>query len=629
MHLSGGKGIGHFIRLKPVFALAACLSLAACSRIRRAEPVEPSAEPYVPTIVTGEIRAGIEKHIANAVEQGDGHFHVPFEGRDLKLKLVRVHVEYLASLAPNRHFACVDMASDDGQFYDIDFFMEGKPGHLTVTETTVHKLDGVPYYVWRQNEDKQWVRTSVDKASKDLLGVLTGRDAFEFRYQATLPELSGPARCWLPLAASDGYQNVVVKSISVPGRRQTLVDSAHGNRVLFLELGPEHSHQAIEIVYDVERFEKGAYDGDPAEAQKHLQPETLVPANAAIRAIAEKAAHGLVGDLMRARALYDHVMDEMRYRKSGEGWGRGDATFACDALSGNCTDYHSLFIGLARSIGIPARFAIGVAIPSERHDGGTDGYHCWAEFYADGKWYPVDISEADKFSALSMYYFGHHPANRFEFSRGRDLVLDPAPASGPINFLAYPLLEVEGQPQRVKTLFLFKRTARPQWPSQQPGRDDKVEQGRGPHDRQGNRQHGLQARLHIGHLAPREPGEVAPVADQRRHVQQDPQGHEQNPQSQRGVVSHGARRGRHPARVGQQPEARDGEAEPHQRQAGADPGEKGALGGQRYTRINGRQRWLNFHKIVLNEVNRRLRRLPQILMVIINQSFCCSRTHQK
>ena len=38
----------------------------------------------------------------------------------------------------------------------------------------------------------------------------------------------------------------------------------------------------------------------------------------------------------------------------------------------------------------------------------------------------MDISEADKYTALSMYYFGHHPANRFEFSHGRDLAPDPA-----------------------------------------------------------------------------------------------------------------------------------------------------------------------------------------------------------
>jgi len=434
-----------------------CTMLIACDKRQEADKNE-SAAPYVPNIVTGDIQAGIEKHIAEQVAIGNGYFKVPFEGKELKLKLVRVHVEYLASLAPGRHFACVDMVSSDDQFFDIDFFLKGDPGAMTVTETMVHKHNGRPYYLWKQNEDKTWGRAPVEDASQELLGVLTGRDAFEFRYQATLPQITGPARCWIPLATSDDFQTVVVKSISVPGTQKKLVDKAHGNHIIFLELGPEDSGKQLEIIYNVERLEKSAYPDDPAKAAKYLQPERMVPSNDTIKAAAEKAAQGRQGDLMRARALYDHVIDRMRYMKFGKGWGQGDAVYACNALYGNCTDYHAYFIGLARSIGIPARFAIGAAIPSERNDGGTDGYHCWAEFFANGKWWPVDISEADKFTALSMYFFGHHPANRFEFTHGRDLVVEPAPASGPINFLAYPLLEIEGKPQKVKILFLFKRT---------------------------------------------------------------------------------------------------------------------------------------------------------------------------
>jgi len=417
------------------------------------------SERYIPTIVTGDIQAGIEKYIAEQTEQGGGYFTVPFEGRELKLKLVRVHIEYLASLAPQRHFACVDMASADGEFYDIDFFLHGDPGAMTVTETTVHKLNGIPYYVWKRNEDQRWVRGPVDGASKDLLGIITGYDAFEFRYRATVPALSGPARCWIPLAGTDQFQKVTVKSIQLPVKSQTLVDQVHQNSVLFLELGPQHSGEMIEIVYEVLRHEKGAYPDDPLRAAESLKPERRVPSDESMKAIAQQITSSSDGDLMKARALYDYVIDQMKYKKFGEGWGQGDALYACDALSGNCTDYHAYFIGLARSVGIPARFAIGAAIPSDRNDGGTDGYHCWAEFYAEGKWWPVDISEADKFSALSMYYFGHHPANRLEFTHGRDLILDPGPVAGPINFLAYPYLEVGGVQQRMQTLFLFQRTS--------------------------------------------------------------------------------------------------------------------------------------------------------------------------
>ncbi len=182
-----------------------------------------------------------------------------------------------------------------------------------------------------------------------------------------------------------------------------------------------------------------------------------MPASENFAATAGEVLAGKKGELVRARALYDHVIDRMRYMKYGEGWGQGDAVRACSAASGNCTDFHSYFIALARAAGIPARFAIGASIPSERNEGGIDGYHCWAEFWAEGKWWPVDISEADKYTALSTYYFGHHPANRIELSRGRDLVVDPAPASGPINFLAYPVLEVAGQPKKAKVEFSFER----------------------------------------------------------------------------------------------------------------------------------------------------------------------------
>jgi transglutaminase-like putative cysteine protease len=108
-------------------------------------------------------------------------------------------------------------------------------------------------------------------------------------------------------------------------------------------------------------------------------------------------------------------------------------------------------------VGIPARFAIGASIPSDRNEGGMDGYHCWAEFYADGKWWPVDISEANKYTALATYYFGRHPANRIEFTRGRDLELNPGPNAGPLNFLVYPYLEVNGKEIKAPTTFTFTR----------------------------------------------------------------------------------------------------------------------------------------------------------------------------
>ena len=168
--------------------------------------------------------------------------------------------------------------------------------------------------------------------------------------------------------------------VLAPGRRQILDEAEHGNRVLFLSLDSKDSGKAIDMRFNVQRIERGVHtEQNPVTPDRYLRPERFVPDNETFQRIARQVVEGKTGDLVRARALYDHVIDRMRYAKFGDGWGKGDAVFACDSKHGNCTDFHSYFIALARAVGFPARFAIGAAIPSSRDAGGVDGYHCWAE----------------------------------------------------------------------------------------------------------------------------------------------------------------------------------------------------------------------------------------------------------
>lgn len=440
----------------PSYFLAAVIVSAAVCWHEPGQCAQDTPAP-VPIVVTDDIAKGIETHIDEQIKLGGGYYILPFGEDKLRLKLVRIHHEYLANLGSKRHFACVDLVDVGGDVYDVDFFLSGDPGNMTVTETTVHKINGKPYYAWEQKEDKTWHRIPITEATDSHLGVIRDQDEFDFYYRATLPEITDPARMWLPLPETDKYQTVEVVSISAPGKRSILKEREHGNRILLLDLKPEDSGETVEILYRVKRIEKAIYSEEGADPEKYLSPERLVPAGENFNEIAGEVTEGKKTDLMRARALYDHVIDRMSYKKYGTGWGKGDAVYACDVKTGNCTDFHAYFIALARAAGIPARFAIGAAIPSSRNEGGVDGYHCWAEFYADGKWWPVDISEGDKYSSLSTYYFGHHPANRFEFTRGRDLVVEPGPAAGPINFLAYPVLEIGGKPARAKVVFTFER----------------------------------------------------------------------------------------------------------------------------------------------------------------------------
>ena len=136
----------------------------------------------------------------------------------------------------------------------------------------------------------------------------------------------------------------------------------------------------------------------------------------------------------------------MKYDKTGTGWGHGDTLWACDSKHGNCTDFHSVFISMARSQKIPARFQIGFSLPADKTSAEIPGYHCWAEFYIDSTgWIPVDISEAWKHQEKHDYFFGAHDVNRFQLTQGRDLKLTPAQDGQPLNYLVYPYVEVAGK----------------------------------------------------------------------------------------------------------------------------------------------------------------------------------------
>jgi transglutaminase-like putative cysteine protease len=404
-----------------------------------------------------EIELGIKNFIQKKTEENAGYFPVHDRGQEFRMKLVRVHTEYLANLGPKSHFACVDLADESGDVYDVDFFLNGEPGAMDVTETSVHKLNGKPYYAWKQRKDKTWNRVPVKGASTRLLGVIEGSDSFEFFYRVELPEINEDAKMWIPIATTDNYQSVEITSMTIPGEYKLLKDKEFNNTILYLEPRALQSQKTIEIAYKVRRMERGPKDDAGPVDGRYLVDNRLMPVGGRFAEVAKEATRGRdETSLMKARALYDYIIDNMRYMKYGD-FGKGDANYACDVRTGNCSEFHSFFISLARSSGIPARFAVGASIPSERNEGGIDGYHCWAEFYAEGKWWPIDISEANKYTALATYYFGHHPANRIEFSQGRDLVVEPGPASGPINFLAYPILEINGREAATKTTFSFKR----------------------------------------------------------------------------------------------------------------------------------------------------------------------------
>ena len=95
-----------------------------------------------------------------AAKSPDKKFHMPYQRKDLTLDLVKVHDDRFSSLGGNKYFACVDMKGTDGRMYDIDFFMVVQSDKLTVTETSVHKINGKPLYNWKQ-DGRVWKKVKV------------------------------------------------------------------------------------------------------------------------------------------------------------------------------------------------------------------------------------------------------------------------------------------------------------------------------------------------------------------------------------------------------------------------------------------------------------------------------------
>ncbi len=282
---------------------------------------------------------------------------------------------------------------------------------------------------------------------------------FTFHYVFSVRNLppGKTVRIWIPAAESDAYQEVKVVSANGDLPLKTTRESKYANRLYFAEAASASQPELhFDVKYEVVRHERLTLVGTSGrvisaslastERQRDLQPDALVPITGLPADLALKVTQGKAEPLDKARAIYDYVFTTMRYDKTGTGWGHGDVLYACDAKKGNCTDFHSLFIAMARSQGIPARFEIGFPLPPDRHTGEIAGYHCWSDFYVDGKgWIPVDISEAWKHPEKRDYFFGSHDANRIQFSMGRDLRLNPSQEGKPLNYFVYPYVEVDGR----------------------------------------------------------------------------------------------------------------------------------------------------------------------------------------
>lgn len=283
-----------------------------------------------------------------------------------------------------------------------------------------------------------------------------------FTYHFTLqdiPTTAGKVMAWIPIPATNNRQTLGRSEVlSTNGRVEQVTEGEYGNRFYrfdFTEPARRNEKPTATVRFTVLRKTVRVLSSAPwgaehkasngaASLKRFLEPDRLIPIDGRIAEEARSVTTQNRSKPERARRLFDHIVDTVRYDKSGTGWGRGDAAYVCDLRAGNCTDFHSLFIGQARSLNIPARFIMGFPVPENKTEGTIAGYHCWAEFYLEDRgWVPLDASEAYKHPKRRNQLYGGLDADRIAFSIGRDIKL-PGASGKPVNYVIYPYVEVDG-----------------------------------------------------------------------------------------------------------------------------------------------------------------------------------------
>jgi transglutaminase-like putative cysteine protease len=126
----------------------------------------------------------------------------------------------------------------------------------------------------------------------------------------------------------------------------------------------------------------------PGDLERYLRAEPLLESDAPeIRAEAARAVAGAAGNRLRAERLVRHVHALVEKRPTVS---LPSAREVLNTRVGDCNEHTALYVAMSRSLGLPARIAVGLV-----HLRGAFYYHAWPEVWIDdgkagGLWLPVD-----------------------------------------------------------------------------------------------------------------------------------------------------------------------------------------------------------------------------------------------
>ena len=303
---------------------------------------------------------------------------------------------------------------------------------------------------------------------------------YRLTYQVDLPVTGKKARLWLPLpdTESTDYQFTQGRNWSGNSPHAGFTEEGKDNFPVFSAewQGDGERHATVQCIIktadhfvNLDYYSSSGNTAVSADIKPFLEPTQLIPVNGIVKHVASS----IVNDekdtaLDKARAIYNWVIDNVRHDETVRGRGKGDVQFMLEnnQLKGKCVDIHSLFVGLVRAAGVPARIQYGIRMnESQLHQSigkRTDissSQHSRAEFYlANLGWVPVnpaDVCKVAKLEGLALddpkiqhlreKFFGAWEMNWIAFNHGQDIQLTHSKA-GRLPFFLFPHAEIDDQP---------------------------------------------------------------------------------------------------------------------------------------------------------------------------------------
>jgi transglutaminase-like putative cysteine protease len=301
------------------------------------------------------------------------------------------------------------------------------------------------------------------------------------RVELQLPE--GVSRVWLPLplAVDTEWQRTLGSSWSGNAARTEVVrDGKYGATMLYAEWPAGVADPYLELASRCSTRDRTVDPSTPragarlsaAQRAFFTAPTDYIPTDGIVRNTAQGIVKGARTDLDKARAIYEWVV-ENTFRDPkvrGCGWGDIKSMLETGNLGGKCGDLNALFVGLARSVGVPAQDVYGLRVAPSAHGyrslgvgtpAVTRAQHCRAEFFAEGRgWVPVDPADVrkvaleeppgklalgdPKVAAARKRLFGNWEMNWVAFNTGHDIAL-PYSKGPKLPYLMYPNGETGGE----------------------------------------------------------------------------------------------------------------------------------------------------------------------------------------